>query len=182
MKNKKHFKIENDFDYEDNGEHVHKVEYVALLCKNSDDEDCVLITNLDEIGHDVWEDEWAEIEEAAIINAWAKYKIESKREIPDLNDDWMIRKGCIKDPIAIDTFYGGATVAYVNRHSGLDGPANARMMCASKAMFKALESFLRSPSVGSDGPGTITLRVTDYNLKAAKEALAKATVGVDYEV
>lgn len=41
-------------------------------------------------------------------------------------------------------------------------------------MADALESFLRAPSVGSDGPGSSTLRVMDFNLNSARTALAAA--------
>ena len=53
--------------------------------------------------------------------------------------------------------------------------ANARLIAAAPELLEALESFLRCPSVGSDGPGTSTLRVMDYHLKSARAAIAKAT-------
>jgi len=40
-------------------------------------------------------------------------------------------------------------------------------------LVKSLESFLRCPSVGSDGPGSSTLRVMDFNLDDARSAIAK---------
>lgn len=42
----------------------------------------------------------------------------------------------------------------------------------------ALHAFLRAPSVGSDGPGSVTLVVQTYNLDVARDALAvKGKVG-----
>ena len=41
-------------------------------------------------------------------------------------------------------------------------------------LLKALESFLRAPSIGSNGPGSLTIVVQDFNLDAARAAIAKA--------
>ena len=41
-------------------------------------------------------------------------------------------------------------------------------------LLEALESFMRAPSIGSDGPGSLTIRVMDFNMKAAGDAIAKA--------
>lgn len=40
------------------------------------------------------------------------------------------------------------------------------------ACAEALAAFLRAPSVGSDGPGSATIVVQDFNLRAARAALA----------
>ncbi len=40
-------------------------------------------------------------------------------------------------------------------------------------LLGALKSFLRAPSVGSDGPGSITIVVQDFNLQAARAIIAK---------
>lgn len=75
--------------------------------------------------------------------------------------------------------YGNYHVASISRgpveHLTEEDKANARLIAAAPELLEALESFLRCPSVGSDGPGTSTLRVMDYNLKAARAAIAKAT-------
>jgi hypothetical protein len=43
------------------------------------------------------------------------------------------------------------------------------------AQQQALQSFLRAPSVGSDGPGSLTIVVQDFNIRSARAAIAKAT-------
>jgi len=53
----------------------------------------------------------------------------------------------------------------------------ADMLEANTDMVAALKSFLRAPSVGSNGPGSTTIVVQDFNLKAAREAIAKAEGG-----
>ena len=42
-------------------------------------------------------------------------------------------------------------------------------------LLEALQSFLRAPSVGSAAPGSITIVVQDFNLRAARAAIAKFT-------
>jgi hypothetical protein len=42
------------------------------------------------------------------------------------------------------------------------------------AMLEALEAFLRAPSIGSNGPGSVTIEVQTFNLKAAQAAIAIA--------
>jgi hypothetical protein len=44
-------------------------------------------------------------------------------------------------------------------------------------LLEALKAFLRAPSVGSSGPGSSTIVVQDFNLRAARAAIAKATGG-----
>lgn len=41
-------------------------------------------------------------------------------------------------------------------------------------LLAALEAFLRAPSIGSSGPGSISIEVQTFNLDAARAALAKA--------
>ena len=53
--------------------------------------------------------------------------------------------------------------------------ANARLIAAAPELLEALEAFLRAPSVGSGGPGSSTIVVQDFNLRAARAAIAKAT-------
>ena len=55
--------------------------------------------------------------------------------------------------------------------------ADASLVAAAPELLAALESFLRAPSVGSGGPGSITIVVQDFNLRAARAAIAKATGG-----
>jgi hypothetical protein len=42
-------------------------------------------------------------------------------------------------------------------------------------MLEALRAFLRAPSIGSNGPGSVTIEVTTFNLEAARAAIGKAT-------
>ena len=42
-------------------------------------------------------------------------------------------------------------------------------------LLDALRAFLRAPSVGSAGPGSVTIAVQDFNLRAARAAIAKVT-------
>ncbi|MFM2253773.1 MAG: hypothetical protein RJB68_2110 [Pseudomonadota bacterium] len=83
-------------------------------------------------------------------------------------------------------------VACVNACEGLttqeieqgDQKSNVRLMHQivglrkeREALLDALKSFLRAPSVGSNGPGSITIVVQDFNMKAARTAIAEAQGG-----
>jgi hypothetical protein len=57
----------------------------------------------------------------------------------------------------------------------LSAKANALLISSAPDLLEALKSFLRAPSIGSDGPGSHTIVVQDFNIKAAKAAIAKAT-------
>lgn len=54
---------------------------------------------------------------------------------------------------------------------------HAEMANQIDELLEALKSFLRAPSVGSNGPGSTTIVVQDFNLKAARAAIAKAEGG-----
>lgn len=69
---------------------------------------------------------------------------------------------------------GCSPIAYCEGSMG-ERTANARLIAAAPDLLAALESFLRAPSVGSAGPGSVTLAVQEFNLRAAKAAVAKAT-------
>lgn len=43
----------------------------------------------------------------------------------------------------------------------------------ARELLAALQAFLRAPSIGSDGPGSLTIVVQEFNLKAARAAIAK---------
>lgn len=45
---------------------------------------------------------------------------------------------------------------------------------AAPELLAALESFLRAPSIGSNGPGSVSIEVQSFNLKAAHAACKKA--------
>lgn len=42
-------------------------------------------------------------------------------------------------------------------------------------LLEALRAFLRAPSVGSAGPGSVTIAVQEFNLRAARAAISNAT-------
>jgi len=52
----------------------------------------------------------------------------------------------------------------------------AELFAAAPDLLAALESFLRAPSIGSSGPGSVVIEVQDFTLKAARAAIAKATI------
>ena len=51
--------------------------------------------------------------------------------------------------------------------------ANARLIAAAPDLLHALKSFLRAPSAGSNGPGSVTIVVQSFNFDAARAAIAK---------
>ena len=53
--------------------------------------------------------------------------------------------------------------------------ANAKLAAAAPELLEALQAFLRAPHTGSDGPGSSTIVVQDFNIRAARAAIAKAT-------
>lgn len=87
------------------------------------------------------------------------------------------------------TIYGGfdaprvwsddGSIALIQHHESgpQEGEANARLIAAAPELLDALESFLRAPSVGSGGPGSSTIVVQEFNLRAARAAIAKAKGG-----
>src|SRR5689334_19211469 len=52
--------------------------------------------------------------------------------------------------------------------------ANAHLIAAAPEMLEALKAFLRAPSIGSNGNGSVTIEVATFNLDAARAAIAKA--------
>lgn len=67
-----------------------------------------------------------------------------------------------------------ATVGNVDRYFETYFEDLTRLMTAAPELLDALESFLRAPSVGSDGPGSSTIVVQDFNIRAARAAIAAA--------
>lgn len=53
--------------------------------------------------------------------------------------------------------------------------ATARLFAASPDLLDALQALLRAPSIGSSGPGSVTIEVQTFNLNAARDAVARAT-------
>ena len=45
---------------------------------------------------------------------------------------------------------------------------------AAPDLLEALKAFLRAPSIGSSGPGSVTIEVQEFNLREAEAAIAKA--------
>ena len=65
--------------------------------------------------------------------------------------------------------------ALLVRHDGSpEGIANMNIAVAAPDLLEALLSYLRAPSVGSDGPGSATIVVQEFNRRAARAAIAKA--------
>jgi hypothetical protein len=62
---------------------------------------------------------------------------------------------------------------HANWCAGVTHP-DMRLIQAAPRLLAALESFLRAPSVGSNGPGSSTIVVQDFNLREARTAIAEA--------
>jgi len=62
---------------------------------------------------------------------------------------------------------GNWSLRYDDRLENSHLAANARI----RELEKILHSFLRAPSVGSDGPGSSTIVVQEYHIRAARTAL-----------
>ena len=52
--------------------------------------------------------------------------------------------------------------------------AHKAVHVAGPELLTALKAFLRAPSVGSSGHGSVTIEVQEFNLKAARSAVDKA--------
>lgn len=48
-----------------------------------------------------------------------------------------------------------------------------RQSKGKEELLEAVNSFLRAPSIGSNGPGSINITVQDFNMDAARAAVAK---------
>lgn len=60
------------------------------------------------------------------------------------------------------------------RDRGGETRANACLVAAAPELLAALKSFMRAPSLGSAGQGSITIEVQSYNRNAARAAIDKA--------
>lgn len=71
----------------------------------------------------------------------------------------------------------GTTLTAICTVHDFDGErdAHARLIAAAPELLAALHSFLRAPSIGSNGPGSATIVVQEYNIRAAERAISKAT-------
>lgn len=67
------------------------------------------------------------------------------------------------------------TMGLYAKRADSEHEANARLIAAAPELLSVLEAFLRAPSAGSRGPGSVTLEVQSFNLDAARAAIAKAT-------
>lgn len=52
--------------------------------------------------------------------------------------------------------------------------ATERIAAVIQVLSESVRAFLRAPSAGSGGPGSVTIVVQDFNIRAAHEAIAKA--------
>lgn len=71
--------------------------------------------------------------------------------------------------------YGSTIYSIPGVCTNINKESDARLLAAAPELLEALESFLRVPSIGSSGPGSSTIVVQDFNLRAARAAIAKAT-------
>lgn len=53
--------------------------------------------------------------------------------------------------------------------------ADARLRDAAPDLLAALQAFMRAPSIGSSGPGSVTIEIQSFILNDARAAIAKAT-------
>ncbi len=72
---------------------------------------------------------------------------------------------------------GGTTLTPICTVHDFDGERDdhVRLIAAAPELLEALQSFLRAPSIGSNGPGTGTIVVQTRHVRAAEAAIAKAT-------
>lgn len=59
-------------------------------------------------------------------------------------------------------------------HGGVNDNDNVDLITAAPDLLAALEAFLRAPSIGSSGPGSVSIEVQTFNLNAARAAIARA--------
>ena len=71
--------------------------------------------------------------------------------------------------------YGSTIYSIPGICTNINKESDARLLAAAPELLEALESFLRAPSAGSSGPGSLTIIVQDFNLRAARAAITKAT-------
>lgn len=73
----------------------------------------------------------------------------------------------------------GGLVAVTGPAGDEESGQYARLFAAAPDLLEALEAFLRAPSIGSDGPGSLTIVVQEFRLKDARAAIAKAKGAAD---
>jgi len=95
---------------------------------------------------------------------------------PGKHDDWGVVKS--KDGYPVVQACIGRWTSDFDKHrtNGTDpGEAVARLISAAPELLAVVEAFLRAPSAGSSGPGSVNITVQDFNMTAARAAIAKAT-------
>lgn len=80
----------------------------------------------------------------------------------------------IAGPLGIGAVLGETPGRKLAGPEGYYGLSLCPLHAAAPDLLAALEAFLRAPSSGSAGPGSITIEVQTFNLNAARAAIAKA--------
>ena len=81
---------------------------------------------------------------------------------------WYTTKGSMGQGLVIDEADGrNVAVAYDEK--------DAPLLAAAPDMLEALCAFLRAPHIGSDGPGSSTIVVQEFNLRQARAAIDRTT-------
>ena len=92
---------------------------------------------------------------------------------------WMLQgEGTLLHPVTnrpltldrIETTLGFIEVLDETNEAGY----NKHLIAAAPELLECLESFLRAPSNGSSGHGSVSIEVQEFNLRRAKEVIEKA--------
>ena len=106
-------------------------------------------------------------------NKWAKNEVKTFMEVAKHTPGpWECHSGMV--------WKGEIPIARMDREpengtQPTERDANARLIASAPDLLEACKAFLRAPSDGSPGMGYSTRVITDFNLKAAQAAIAKAT-------
>ena len=82
---------------------------------------------------------------------------------------------CGKDTIKVFKMSDKRRIATIKVKSITMDEANAKLIAAAPEILAALKSYLRAPSIGSDGPGSSTIVIQEFYRRAAIAAIAKAS-------
>ena len=71
---------------------------------------------------------------------------------------------------------GATSGAFSNDIPVAEEDANAKLFAASPDLLAVVRAFLRAPSVGSSGAGSVAISVTNFNLEAARADQIRRTL------